>query len=242
MTDLNLAAYPHMGIANPVSEDAVSAMLELTGLEPGDRAAELGCGNGALARLLAGWGLRVLAVDRSAAMAGLARRRMDEAGLSKAVEVVAGDAADVAEARGPFRLVAAVGTTRLGDFDHLAGWVEPGGWLLWGDLFFRGAPVPAFVAAGLDYDTDAGWRARGQTAGLELVDTRISEEADWEAYVTDLIAAVAAWGRENPDDPQRPALEARARALATMYGPAGREALGFGLYLFRRPGMKTDGG
>ena len=236
MTDLNLAAYPYMGIANPVSEDAVSAMLDLTGLEPGDRAAELGCGNGALARVLAGWGLRVLAVDRSATMADLARRRIDEAGLSKAVEVVAGDAADVAEARGPFRLAAAVGTTRLGDFDRLAKWVEPGGWLLWGDLFFRRAPVPAFVAAGLDYDTDAGWRARGQAAGLELIAARISEEADWDAYVADLMAAVAAWGRENPDAPQRPAFEARAQALAAMYGPAGRETLGFGLYLFRRTG------
>ena len=56
------------------------------------------------------------------------------------------------------------------------------------------------------------------------------------------MAAVAVWGRENPDDPQRPALEARVQALAAMYGPAGREALGFGLYLFSRPGMKTDGG
>ncbi len=236
MTDLNLAAYPSMGIANPVSEDAVSTMLDLAGLEPGDRVAELGCGNGALACVLAGRGLRVLAVDRSAAMVELARRRRDEAGLSEAVDLVAGDAAEVAEARGPFRLVAAVGTTQLADFDRLARWVEPGGWLLWGDLFFRGEPVPAFVAAGLDYDTDAGWRARGQAAGLELVDARISNEADWDAYVADLTGAVEAWARANRDDPQRFAIEARAQALAAMYGPAGRETLGFGLYLFRKPG------
>ncbi len=232
MTDLNLAAYARMGIANPVSEGAITALLDRTDLAAGERVAELGCGNAEVAQLLARRGLKVLAVDRGAAMAGLARVRVAEAGLSDAVEVVAGEAGAVAEAEGPFRLIAALGTTQLGDFAQLSRWIEPGGWLLWGDLFWHQAP--AVAVPGLDYDTDAGWRRRGAEAGLTLVEARISPDSEWEAYVSALTTATAAWAEANPDDPARAQIEARAAALAALYGPAGRATLGFGLYLFQK--------
>jgi SAM-dependent methyltransferase len=232
VTDLNLAAYARMGIANPVSEGAVLAMLDQTDLKPGERGAELGCGNAEVARLLARRGLTVLAVDRGEAMADLARARVAEAGLSDRIEVVAAEAGAAAEAAGPFRLIAALGTTQLGDFGQLSRWLEPGGWLLWGDIFWHQAPtVPV---PGLDYDTDAGWRRRGAEAGLRLVAARISPEAEWEAYVAALTAAAAAWAEANPDDPARSQIAARAAALVALYGPASRSTLGFGLYLFRR--------
>lgn len=233
MTDLNLAAYPHMGIANPVSDDAVGAMLDRTDLTPGDRVAELGCGNAALAVLMARRGLDVLAVDRGEAMADIARQRVAAADLGDRVQVRTGEAAAVADAQGPFRLVAALGTTQLGDFGRLGGWIVPGGWLLWGDLFW--VEAPATPPPGMDYDTDAGWRRRGAGAGLELVSARVSSEAEWEAYVAALTAGVRSWAVANREHPRRAAIEARAAALAMLYGPASRTTLGFGLYLFRKP-------
>lgn len=235
MTSFNLAAYAHMGIANPVSEAAIQAALDQTDLKPGDRVAELGCGNAAAAMVLARHGLQVLAVDRGEDMVQLARRKVVEAGLGDRIAVRLGEAAAVAGAAAPFRLVAALGTTALTDFGQLAAWIAPGGWLLWGDLLFHGEPVRAFTEAGLTYDTDAGWRERGRVAGLKLVQVRISDDADWEAYLADLNAAADAWIRANPDHPGKQAVIRRAETLMALYGPAGREALGFGLYLFSKP-------
>lgn len=234
VTDFNLAAYAHMGVANPVSGAAITAMLDRTDLSPGERAAELGCGNAELAMVMARRGLKVLAVDRGEAMAELARSKVAEAGLTSQVEVRQGEADQIAETEGPFRLVAALGTTQLGDFARLAGWITPGGWLLWGDLFWLEVPKVHPASLGMDYDTDAGWRMRAAEAGLEVVAARISPDEDWDAYIDALKGAAGRWAADNPDHPRRRLIEIRANTLATLYGPASRQTLGFGLYLFRK--------
>ena len=236
MTDFNLAAYARMGIANPVSEDAVQATLDLTDLRTGERVAELGCGNAALAMLLARRGLKVLAVDRGEAMAELAGGKVADAGLTGQVEVRHGEADVITEAEGPFRLVAALGTTQLGDFQQLAGWIVPGGWLLWGDLYWLEVPKVQPASFGMDYDTDAGWRMRAAEAGLEVVTARVSTNAEWDDYIAELKRGAAGWAADNPDHPRRRLIEIRANTLAALYGPSSRATLGFGLYLFRKPG------
>ena len=69
MTTFNLVAYERIGLANPVPEAAINEALDLSDLKRGEPAAELGCGNAALAIMLARRGLRVLAVDRGEEMA-----------------------------------------------------------------------------------------------------------------------------------------------------------------------------
>ena len=235
MTSLNIVAYERIGLANPVSEASIAALLAQTDLKPGDRAAELGCGNAALAMLLAARGLQVLAVDRGADMAALAARKVQAAGLADRVRVVHGEAQAVAADEGPFHLVSAVGTTALTDFRALASWTAPGGWLLWGDIVWRAQQGSPPSKPGLDYDTDAGWRARAADAGLTVVEARTSDEIDWAAYVTSLTSAVRAWADEHPLDPARPAIEMRARSIAAMYAPENLNTLGFVSYLFRKP-------
>lgn len=235
MTGLNLVAYERIGLANPVSETEIGEALNLTDLGPGDRAAELGCGNATLAMLIARRGLDVLAVDRGEAMAALAARKVAAAGLSDRVTVVHDEAEAAAGRHGPFRLVSAVGTTALTDFLALASWIEPGGWLLWGDLFWKERPKVQLAGGGMDYDTDEGWRERGRAAGLSLMHARISDDADWAAHVDDLKRAAADWAAENPDHPQRRLVEMRADTMAAMYAPENLRSLGFVLYLFRKP-------
>lgn len=235
MSTLNLVAYERIGLANPVSEAAIGEVLDRTDLTPGDRAAELGCGGAGLAIVLARRGLSVLAIDRGEAMVELARRKVRAVGLDDRVEVRAGEAAVIAAAEAPFRLVAALGTTALGDFGQLAGLIAPGGWLLWGDIFWVETPVVKPGGDAFDYDTDEGWRARGQAAGLALVQARISDETDWDAYVSSLVRAVADWRLAEPDHPAGEAVEVRARATAALYSPENRRSVGFGLYLFRKP-------
>ena len=63
--------------ARPGYPDAlIQAALEWAGLAEGDRILEVGCGTGEATVSLAGRGLRVVALERSEAMAGLARRRL----------------------------------------------------------------------------------------------------------------------------------------------------------------------
>lgn len=235
MTTFNLVAYERIGLANPVPEAAIKEALDLSDLKGGEPAAELGCGNAALAIMLARRGLRVLAVDRGEEMAALATRKVQAEGLADHVRVTVGEAAEIAGSEGPFRLVSALGTTALTDFEALASWIAPGGWLLWGDIFWREEPRVHLPGGGLDYDTDAGWRGRADRAGLELIHARFSDDGDWAAYVARLKQAVEDWAGENPDHPSRRLVEMRANATAAMYAPENMRTLGFVLYLFRKP-------
>lgn len=235
MTRFNLAVYERIGLANPVSKVAIGEALDLSDLKAGELAAELGCGNAALAILLAERGLRVLAVDRGEEMAGLAARKVEAAGLADRVCVIVGEAAEVAAGEGPFRLISALGTTALTDFEALASWIMPGGWLLWGDIFWREEPKVSLPGGAMEYDTDEGWRGRGARAGLQLVHARVSGSEDWSSHVAGLKRAFEAWAAENPDDPGRGPAETRANAIAAMYAPENLKTLGFVLYLFRKP-------
>jgi tRNA1(Val) A37 N6-methylase TrmN6 len=89
---------------------AIDPVLLAAGVpaRPGERVLEAGCGSGAAFLCLAARvpGLAVVAVERDAAMAAMARANAAAAGLAGQSDVIEGDVADVALAR------------RLGPFDH----------------------------------------------------------------------------------------------------------------------------
>jgi hypothetical protein len=50
-----------------------------------------------------------------------------------------------------------------------------------------------------------------------------------------MYAAAKQWLTDNPDDPEAPGVLQRAELQRMAYMRFGRDTLGFGLYLFRRP-------
>jgi hypothetical protein len=85
------------------------------------------------------------------------------------------------------------------------------------------------------YATLAGWVAAGEAAGLEPRYTAVSAEADWEEFFWRMNASLEDWAREHADDPGAAVLRQRAALLRSVHLEEGREGMGFGLYLFRRP-------
>lgn len=68
----------------------VALMIEAAQVEPGDAVLEVGAGSGYAAAVLAQLGARVSAIERNAALAGSARRRIAALSLSN-VDIVVGD-------------------------------------------------------------------------------------------------------------------------------------------------------
>jgi protein-L-isoaspartate(D-aspartate) O-methyltransferase len=69
----------------------VARMTELLATRPGDRILEIGTGSGYQAAILATIGCRVTTIERHEVLAATARRRIEDLGLSDAVEVRVGD-------------------------------------------------------------------------------------------------------------------------------------------------------
>lgn len=94
---------PDHGLRDPAVREAWRRLLAELLPEPSARVADLGCGTGSLAVLLAQDGHRVVGVDRSPAMLECAAAKADAAGV--AVELHRGDAAVPPLAEGTFDAV-----------------------------------------------------------------------------------------------------------------------------------------
>ncbi len=236
-------AYRTHRFCNPVSPPLVERALEFAALRPGERAADLGCGNAEMALHLAErHGLAVDAVEISAAMQALARERMDGRGAPGKVTLHGAAAEAFLDKAEPYDLILAVGAYALfrdaagpeAVFSRLGRHLAPGGRLLFGDPFWRRPPSEKLARLLPGYPAFAGYVAAGEAAGLTAAFAGESPQLDWDDYAWRMEQAVRSHAREHPG-PEADALMARARMNRDIYLAEARDALGFGLYLFRRP-------
>lgn len=239
-------AYHRVDVANPTHLGRVLAMIDHADLPANGVALDIGAGTGAVTVALAeAYGLTVHAIERDAALAEVIRERAAIAGLPDQVCVHEQNSAAVLAALPPADLVVALGAThpagRPGldpeaSFRALSTQLRDFGYLLWGDLFWKGDP-PAPLRRVLDLTgertTHAGWRAAGVAAGLTCLAAEEGSEADWDAYVGGSDARVRAWLDAHPDAPEAGGIRARAEQRKALF-EFGRPWLGFGLYLFRK--------
>lgn len=237
-------AYESLDVCNPVSGDAVRDVVATTGLAPGASALDLGAGNATVAIGLArDLGLNVRAVERDPLMAELAARRILAAGQAGAVDLIVRDSSEVLGHPPLPDLITVLGATDaaapglrdpVAVFARLKDAVAPGGFLLWGEPFWKAepsAPLRQIIEMTNTYQTDEGWRAAAREAGWRVAHVRHSTDGEWRRYIDTMDSSVRAWAAANPDAPQTPRLIARADMQKAMFEAEGFSVFGFGLYL-----------
>jgi SAM-dependent methyltransferase len=243
---IDYASYRWHQICNPFSWDQLSRTLAYADLKPGDRAVDLGCGNAVVAAWMAErYGLDLTGVERHPAMADLARQTAARPRSQGLVTIVDGAAQDYLAGAGEHRLVSLMGAMDLlpglqrpvDIMTALLPSIAPGGWLIWGDPFWKVPPGPRLTAAfGRErFDTLAGWVAQGEAAGLVPHHVAVSADAEWEEFVWRMNASLEAWAEEHAGTQDSAIIRQLAAGTRALYLEEGRESAGFGLYLFRRP-------
>jgi trans-aconitate methyltransferase len=243
---IGYVSYRWHHICNPFSLDQLARTLAYADLKPGDRAVDIGCGNAVVAAWMADrYGLQLTGLERYPAMADLARQTAAKPRSQGEMEIIEGPARDYLAQAGQHRLVSMIGAVdvipglrRPTDIiTALMPSIAPGGWLLWGDPFWKTPPSPRVTAAfaAERFDTLAGWMAAGQAAGLTPHYAAVSTEADWEEFIWRMSASLEAWAEEHGPSDAAVAVRQRAAMSRALYLEEGREGVGFGLYLFRRP-------
>ncbi len=239
-------AYAGFEVANPVTLDAILALVAFSGLPEGALALDIGAGAGGVSVALArDFGLRVQAIERYPEMAETIRDRAQAAGVADKVTVVAEGSATALDRLAPADLIVALGSTEPAGpglrsapdiFARLSGRLASPGWLLWGDLTWKGQPpepLRQVIGATGDYATHDGWLAAAESAGLETVSAEIAPDEDWDAFFGGADARVRDWLAANPDDPATPSIRKRAHLSKATFD-FGRPWLSFGLYLFHK--------
>jgi len=239
-------AYETLQVCNGVEMAAIETALARANPSPSTRAVDVGTGNAAVALHLAErFAVSVTAIEFDAVMADLARNRIAASPVGDRVTLIEGPAHLAFVELQPIDLMVALGTTNLtGDgrptpragFEFLHRHLQPGGWLLWGDIVWLTQPVEPLrqlVEATNIYADDAGWQAAATEAGFDVVWREISDQSVFDAYERDTLAAAAGWLDANPDAPEAPIIRFNAERMKALF-QFGRGVIGFGLYLLRR--------
>lgn len=242
-----LIAYEAMGFCNPLSPQTLDRTLAWARLKPGLRTLDLGCGNAAMSIHMAEtYGLTIDAIERSPAVFDIATRRLKGRGAPGSVTLHNVDSGVFLKDAEPYDLIVAVGASAIvpgppeprAIMEAIKPHVKPGGLLLWSDPYWKADPDPAFVAMIAPYaayKTHAGNIEAGEAAGLELWYAGASPAHEWDDCAFSMYAAAQAWLADHPDDPEAVEVRARMQMQRMAYQTFGRDTLGFGLYLFRRP-------
>jgi SAM-dependent methyltransferase len=232
---------------NPISLDKLESVLSLLDFGPDDRLIDFGCGNAEmLAMLLSRSGAAGVGVERSPRAIEAARQNTVGRVPAGRLTLIEGDARAAADDASGYALALHVGGPALQDtpgiqanLGTLARVVRPGGFVLAGEGYWRREPETAYLdALGATRDEmldHAGNVAAGEAAGLIPWHAVTATTDEWDDYEWRYGRSIEAYALDQPDDPDVPAMLARIRAWRRTYLTAGRDTLGFGLYLFRRP-------
>jgi hypothetical protein len=78
----------------------------------------------------------------------------------------------------------------------------------------------------------------GIDAGLIPMHASTASMDEWDDYEWKYCRAIERYAREQPEDPDIPAMLERSRRWRDAYLRWGRDSLGFAVYLFYRPGSR----
>ena len=231
---------------NPIAAVKIERILDLLPLQPDARVLDLGCGRGELAlRIIDRFQAEVTGIDISSPMLDAARERAQWCGAFTRLRLIKTDIAGYSPEPESFDLTVMLGGGGIpggfaGICARLAQWTRPGGYVLIGEGYWAKAPAAEYLAH-LETVADELLDHRGNLqagidAGLIPLHAVVASADEWDEYEWKYSRSMERYAMEQPADPDVPAMLERSRRWRDAYLRWGRDTLGFGLYLFHRPG------
>ena len=232
-------------VCNPTSVERLDEVIELLQLEPSASAWEGGSGKGEfLIRLAERYGVRASGIDISPWEVPVARERAAARVPGVDLRFVEADASTQPAASDSVDLAICLGASWIwggyrGTLVELRRIARPGGLIVVGEPYWIHEPDPAYLASsGMTADLCAtidGNLAIAREEGLTPLYLQPSRLEDWDRYQFLQLRAAESYAATHPHDPDVSEVLQRAYRESEEYLRWGRDTLGWGIYLFRRP-------
>ena len=233
---------------NPISAAKIEKVLDLLPLDGGSRVLDLGCGRAELAlRIIERFASTVIAVDHSELMLDAARERAEWTGALAKLHLDDSDIRNYEADPETFHLTVMLGAGGIdggmaGICNKLKIWTRLGGYILIGEGYWQKKPSSEYVSflGGPDtqYVDHRGNVQAGVNAGLIPMHAVTASLDEWDDYEWKYSRSIERYAGEQSDDPDVPEMLKRSRRWRDSYLRWGRDTLGFGVYLFHRPGVR----
>jgi len=236
-------------VLGPFDESTLTAFVDDLPVRRDGLALDIACGKAALLVALAHRrAVSCLGIDRNPWFLADGRQAARAAGVADLVELRDGEIGTETSAlpAQAVDLASCIGASgvfggRRGTLEALAGVARPGGLVLVGEGWLR-RPLTDDECAEFDIGEDEmadvpATIATGTALGLDSLGSLLATEPEWDAYEDAYAGAIERWAADeaDPDDPDREPFLERAAFMRDTYARWRREAMGFGLFLFRRP-------
>lgn len=178
---------------SPAGKEFTLVAGRLSGVNPGSRALDIGCGYGEGAvNLAAEHRCRVRAVDLSRENIDFAREFSVDHGVSHLIEYEVEDALQSDYSEKPFDLILAEGGVlsflgRGRGLELANKWLVPSGWIAFSDLILLSESTPAEVLSIFEndtykYETENSYRRMVDEAGFEMRLICLVPQSGWDNY------------------------------------------------------------
>lgn len=242
-TVISAIAHRYHTYCSPLNLQRVKDLVELLRLPRSGHVLDAGCGKGELLiRIAERYRVTGIGFDLAVRLINAGRRKAMQV-TPELVDLRVGDVRAYEVAPESLALAICVGSTHIyGGFSEtlhaLRALVQPGGYVLAGELFWEHEPAPELLSdLGMTQDahTDyAGLVRCGIDHDLIPLYCMTSSPEDWEHYEWLYVYALERYAVEHPEDPLCHAVQAQARRVRDRYLRWGRDTFGFALCLFQR--------
>jgi SAM-dependent methyltransferase len=233
-------------VMNPMSLTKTGELIERLHLPDSGRVLDVACGKAEFLCLLAErYDVAGTGLDLSPITIEAARRNVSVRGLKERIELLHLDGAEYEPDGGALLdLASCIGASWIynghqGTLEALRRLVQPGGFVLVGEPFWRTEPDPDYLKLTGQTASLCGTHMSnvqtGVDLGLSLLFTVVSNEDDWDRYEGLQWQAAERYGATHPDDPDVEQLLEKSNQSRDAYLRWGRDCLGWAMYLFRQP-------
>jgi cyclopropane fatty-acyl-phospholipid synthase-like methyltransferase len=236
----DMIAHTELKYVSPLRTVMVEEVTEIAHLEPGSRIMDVGCAKGEILIHMADiCQVAAVGIDTSPQFLEIANQEIAQRVPAADITLHETPVSQYVAETDAYDCVMCVNSTGLyGDYDkallEITQLAKPGGIVVMGDYYWRKQAtdgIKSFVVS----HTYQGAVESGIKQGLTPLYATVCTQLDVDRYAWLQSYAVEMYAANHPDDPDMPGMLKRSRELRDEFIQYGRDTLGFGLFLFRKP-------
>lgn len=229
-----------LSFSSPLNYEMVDEVTDLMLLKPGMKIIDIGCAKSEiLIRMADRCQVRASGIDPSALYIEAAHAQIAQRAPAADITLYHASILDFTPDPSGYDASMCINSSELyGSYEsalqHISSLTRRGGMVLMADYYWRSKPAAPLQDFLVNQDYESAIEA-GVRLGLTPLYASVCTQIDVDRYIWMQAYSAEKYALDHADDPDSPGILSRVRSMRSTYIRYGRDTLGFGMFLFRKP-------